>query len=97
MFRRPPRSTRTDTPFPYTTLFQALGQQVIDRLAPFGVARGGEAAGGLVKTVEAGRDGFRDRVAVDGEAVERGEQRGRLGDNFAVQGDAPLQIGRAHV
>src|SRR3546814_2630666 len=51
---------------------QALGQQVIDRLAPFGVARGGEAAGGLVKTVEAGRDGFRDRVAVDGEAVEIG-------------------------
>src|SRR3546814_21091143 len=25
MIRRPPRSTRTDTLFPYTTLFQALG------------------------------------------------------------------------
>src|SRR3546814_5341073 len=24
MFRRPPRSTRTDTPFPYTTLFRSL-------------------------------------------------------------------------
>src|SRR3546814_9639015 len=23
MFRRPPRSTRTDTPFPYTTLFRS--------------------------------------------------------------------------
>src|SRR3546814_6212816 len=25
MIRRPPRSTRTDTPFPYTTLFRSLG------------------------------------------------------------------------
>src|SRR3546814_2595077 len=75
---------------------QALGQQVIDRLAPFGVARGGEAAGGLVKTVEAGRDGFRDRVAVDGEAVERGEQLRGLGGNFAVQGDAPLLRSEEH-
>src|SRR3546814_15694401 len=24
MIRRPPRSTRTDTPFPYTTLFRSL-------------------------------------------------------------------------
>src|SRR3546814_4089181 len=26
MIRRPPRSTRTDTLFPYTTLFRSLGQ-----------------------------------------------------------------------
>src|SRR3546814_12137190 len=25
MIRRPPRSTRTDTPFPYTTLFRSVG------------------------------------------------------------------------
>src|SRR3546814_20385636 len=25
MTRRPPRSTRTDTPFPYTTLFRSVG------------------------------------------------------------------------
>src|SRR3546814_14475353 len=25
MIRRPPRSTRTDTPFPYTTLFRSQG------------------------------------------------------------------------
>src|SRR3546814_12331691 len=38
MIRRPPRSTRTDTLFPYTTLFRSLGgieprvaQQVIQR------------------------------------------------------------------
>src|SRR3546814_16941130 len=28
MIRRPPRSTRTDTLFPYTTLFRSLGQPV---------------------------------------------------------------------
>src|SRR3546814_6896206 len=26
MIRRPPRSTRTDTPFPYTTLFRSRGR-----------------------------------------------------------------------
>src|SRR3546814_691436 len=30
MIRRPPRSTRTDTPFPYTTLFRSL--QVVDKI-----------------------------------------------------------------
>src|SRR3546814_11323332 len=28
MMRRPPRSTRTDTLFPYTTLFRALRQRI---------------------------------------------------------------------
>src|SRR3546814_12370879 len=32
MIRRPPRSTRTDTLFPYTTLFRSGGR---DRLSPF--------------------------------------------------------------
>src|SRR3546814_20988762 len=31
MIRRPPRSTRTDTLFPYTTLFRSLGD-VVDML-----------------------------------------------------------------
>src|SRR3546814_3315637 len=30
MIRRPPRSTRTDTLFPYTTLFRSGGKAVID-------------------------------------------------------------------
>src|SRR3546814_11413118 len=35
MIRRPPRSTRTDTLFPYTTLFRSGRRQVeIDRVAP---------------------------------------------------------------
>src|SRR3546814_2956462 len=30
MIRRPPRSTRTDTLFPYTTLFRSLGGNVVE-------------------------------------------------------------------
>src|SRR3546814_4932230 len=30
MIRRPPRSTRTDTLFPYTTLFRSFGQKIFD-------------------------------------------------------------------
>src|SRR3546814_15669590 len=29
MIRRPPRSTRTDTLFPYTTLFRSLGATIV--------------------------------------------------------------------
>src|SRR3546814_14406721 len=53
MIRRPPRSTRTDTLFPYTTLFRSvladgavadeLGVPGVD-LAQVGVAAGGERA-----------------------------------------------------
>src|SRR3546814_10325813 len=32
MIRRPPRSTRTDTLFPYTTLFRSLRQDARDRV-----------------------------------------------------------------
>src|SRR3546814_16496931 len=47
MIRRPPRSTRTDTLFPYTTLFRSLGylaerRQRVDRDA---VLLGGRALG----------------------------------------------------
>src|SRR3546814_12920535 len=46
MVRRPPRSTRTDTLFPYTTLFRSLRPQSVagQRLHP---AMAAEQAGGL--------------------------------------------------
>src|SRR3546814_19631532 len=34
MIRRPPRSTRTDTLFPYTTLFRSFQFRHLDRLFP---------------------------------------------------------------
>src|SRR3546814_10687574 len=34
MIRRPPRSTRTDTLFPYTTLFRSIAFQDLDEIHP---------------------------------------------------------------
>src|SRR3546814_15520952 len=49
MIRRPPRSTRTDTLFPYTTLFRSdIGRAAVDRLVqaaracPFAERRRGQ-------------------------------------------------------
>src|SRR3546814_10566202 len=42
MIRRPPRSTRTDTLFPYTTLFRSVGGQ---RLVDVGRGQAGELRG----------------------------------------------------
>src|SRR3546814_2925798 len=39
MVRRPPRSTRTDTPFPYTTLFRSEGLGAWPRARAAGGAR----------------------------------------------------------
>src|SRR3546814_2462960 len=36
MIRRPPRSTRTDTLFPYTTLFRSQDQAVVERIDKIG-------------------------------------------------------------
>src|SRR3546814_14570949 len=33
MIRRPPRSTRTDTLFPYTTLFRSIGAKSVFRIS----------------------------------------------------------------
>src|SRR3546814_2112486 len=42
MIRRPPRSTRTDTLFPYTTLFRSVHRRRsadVDRIDPAGIER----------------------------------------------------------
>src|SRR3546814_9306752 len=39
MIRRPPRSTRTDTLFPYTTLFRSVARQPSDQLGVEHVGR----------------------------------------------------------
>src|SRR3546814_6299769 len=88
MIRRPPRSTRTDTLFPYTTLFRSL-HRVQRKLAdverdelPFG-----EAA--VLKRVF--------RIARLGEVARR--KLARIGDDEAARlqrADIGLERGRVH-
>src|SRR3546814_8022291 len=40
MIRRPPRSTRTDTLFPYTTLFRSMAVHVTDKATQIAVIEG---------------------------------------------------------
>src|SRR3546814_11132811 len=40
MIRRPPRSTRTDTLFPYTTLFRSMAVHVTDKATQIAVLEG---------------------------------------------------------
>src|SRR3546814_5282798 len=48
MIRRPPRSTRTDTPFPYTTLFRSPADHRVPVMEwkPSAMATAGAPAGG---------------------------------------------------
>src|SRR3546814_4363542 len=57
MIRRPPRSTRTDTLFPYTTLFRSFDRVIADASRPVPVAQGhviGAGGGELSGTDEPG-------------------------------------------
>src|SRR3546814_8400186 len=65
MIRRPPRSTRTDTLFPYTTLFRSSGA-----CAPHARGRRARVAGHLLRSTRYDR-----RAGVRAFAVERGERR----------------------
>src|SRR3546814_5535675 len=62
MIRRPPRSTRTDTLFPYTTLFRSVRGPLLMRTAPnndyFGAfARGGTTSRNSSNLFHAGSGG----------------------------------------
>src|SRR3546814_9393617 len=109
MIRRPPRSTRTDTLFPYTTLFRSMGYQ--EDMAQ---------AGRLIRDY----DGTWDGISGESIARMRAQNKFRTGLDIARQGrhtalpgivatvirlavvvcqsrnhvcTPPLEIGRAHV
>src|SRR3546814_15757084 len=100
MIRRPPRSTRTDTLFPYTTLFRSGTAPATDRNA--------QPAGNLSRP-DAGRTGFRDAgsggadaaagnsvvtaVAAGAAAARYSRRRGAIASGIGQR----RQIGRAHV
>src|SRR3546814_6359684 len=52
MIRRPPRSTRTDTLFPYTTLFRSF-ERTLDMQVKLGLGQAGDEGGALVARGEA--------------------------------------------
>src|SRR3546814_12799462 len=110
MFRRPPRSTRTDTLFPYTTLFRSLasGAGARDRAERdlavahahenFG-ARAGEREAGQIEMVEKGGGVHAAQRAVQLERRQR-ERRGealREHDLKDVAGDDIILRGGHHL
>src|SRR3546814_15299756 len=103
MIRRPPRSTRTDTLFPYTTRFRSDGSETAERavITAAGLAAADDARLVVVTAYEESRsaagDIAADRVPVDirhvlTERVQAEElaERGRAAAREA-------EIGRAHV
>src|SRR3546814_9233326 len=87
MIRRPPRSTRTDTLFPYTTLFRSVEQHLADagRIAQPAV---GEAFGDLDHQLDAAVVGARRQQFAD--ALDQ------LAEHEGNGLDVKLEIGRAH-
>src|SRR3546814_18599571 len=80
MIRRPPRSTRTDTRFPYTTLFRSqFGEQRIARGRPLV----------LLERVEADADRDRDAFAADHAFAvpERGDRIEEAARAFGPRGE----------
>src|SRR3546814_20364836 len=72
MIRRPPRSTRTDTLFPYTTLFrsplvdQRLGEDVRELLL------------GITQDIDGKEARLLERLQAEGPAVEAEQDQGRI-------------------
>src|SRR3546814_5410408 len=104
MIRRPPRSTRTDTLFPYTTLFRS--DEVVARAGLDGVVAGVVVVAELgVVLAEGLGDPARDRLgvardlvpeaAVDVDIVVAG--RAVTEDCLVVGVGDGREIGRAHV
>src|SRR3546814_17630516 len=98
MTRRPPRSTRTDTLFPYTTLFRSYRLE-LDTTR--GLSRAAAAAAGTVQ--RKGDGGARPRIGEQGDDRRRRDgartrracplcRRGAHDGGFAAD-----EIGRAHV
>src|SRR3546814_16672236 len=98
MIRRPPRSTRTDTLFPYTTLFRSM--ILARRLAEC------HFRSGLVLPLRQNVAPFHlDRLAQPPRRLAGFRQRQQLGAAqpyimplaVALQSQEPREIGRAHV
>src|SRR3546814_17303741 len=82
MIRRPPRSTRTDTLFPYTTLFRSSGLARVDAdriLIPI------DARARRVSGLNAAAGGLLTNVRINGDLAITGPQI--LSDNLKIRSD----------
>src|SRR3546814_3319036 len=68
MIRRPPRSTRTDTLFPYTTLFRSYFSLYVDEVQHFGRGMRQVAAGLL--SLESSRETAKNATSFSGRSEE---------------------------
>src|SRR3546814_5912717 len=111
MIRRPPRSTRTDTLFPYTTLFRSTFDAVMMERALL-AALGGTCRSPVAALALPQDSGFKMRAEIllpDGGETVRGEASGCSAEDAAAQAmalgrdllsrasPALREIGRAHV
>src|SRR3546814_20362276 len=97
MMRRPPRSTRTDTLFPYTSLFRSIGWKGkwnLLRSSSIGTVFGIlPAAGGAIASLVAYAEAR--RASRTPERFGRGEPNGVLATEAANQATVGRAIGRA--
>src|SRR3546814_15080201 len=85
MIRRPPRSTRTDTLFPYTTLFRSAVAQIYAGLSGLPAEKKARARQWLERAAKAGFDTAQLDMGV------------WLVNGVAGERDFDQEIGRAHV
>src|SRR3546814_5022119 len=90
MIRRPPRSTRTDTLFPYTTLFRSVAPFDQARIGDLGIG-GPDHDGDII--VAADQPGIVDRQRAIGGVDRDGAIRGYLAAFFIVDDEIARQIG----
>src|SRR3546814_11978838 len=103
---RPPRSTRTDTLFPYTTLFRSSDD---GKIFTFKMRPGITFASGNPMTAEDAVFSLQRAVILDkspafiitqfGFTADNVEEKIRATDDmtFVLETDKPYEIGRAHV
>src|SRR3546814_20606481 len=91
MIRRPPRSTRTDTLFPYTTLFLSLQDQRAD-FARMLVEQPCQRVGGFLRAGR-GRLAFARGVGVGRGREQRPEQQRRRDEPAGLQARASFPPG----
>src|SRR3546814_19966980 len=100
MIRRPPRSTRTVTLFPYTTLFRSWGMKVTGGIQGFKMACGenpkswGADDDNEGPTSRQGVVGYMRQQFLDAQRYKRAVEQARAGAGTMPPRD---QIGRAHV